>query len=121
MTSRPGIAQDPVAPPSADSNRRATVRYHCAPATPGGVVVLEKQEIQRGWVLNLSVTGVGMLLPRPVAGGLLVLIRLKGAGVKVHELTARVAHSTREPSGEYVVGCELITRLTPEELDELLQ
>jgi hypothetical protein len=103
------------------SNRRATVRYHCAPATPGRVLLVEKQEMQRAWVLDLSLTGVGLLVPRPLAAGLLIVVRMQATlGEKVYELPARVAHSTREPGGDYVVGCELITRLTPEELDALL-
>lgn len=113
--------QESPAPEKVSSNRRATVRYHCAPATPGRVVLAEKLEMQRAWVLDLSLGGVGLLLGRPLAPGQHVVIRLKATGSeKVHELSAGVVHATREPGGEYVVGCRLDTRLTAEELEALL-
>jgi hypothetical protein len=108
-------------PPRSLGNRRATVRYLCAPATPGRLVVVEKQEMQRAWVLDLSLTGVGLLLSRPLDAGLLVVVRLRSSdGGKVFELPAHVARSTKQASGDWTVGCELVTRLTPDELDALL-
>ena len=106
--------------PSLD-NRRATVRYLCAPATPGRIVLVEKQEMQRAWVLDLSANGVGILLSRPLEVGLFVLIRLKStAGDRTFELPAHVAHSTKQHGGDWVTGCELVERLSADDLDALL-
>jgi hypothetical protein len=108
-------------PPPSLRNRRATVRYLCAPATSGRLVVVEKQEMQRAWVLDLSLGGVGLLLSRPLEAGLLVVIRLKSSeGGKVFELPAHVARSTKQSSGDWTVGCEFVTRLTPDEMETLL-
>ncbi len=103
------------------SNRRATVRYHCAPATPGRIAPVAKQEMQRGWVLDVSLGGIGLLLVRPLDPGQPVVLCLSGqAAGQVYELTARVAHATREPGGEWVIGCHLDRELTRDELDDLL-
>ncbi|MCI0462436.1 MAG: PilZ domain-containing protein [Gemmataceae bacterium] len=103
-------------------NRRATVRYHCAPATSGAVLLVDRQEMQRAWVLDLSEGGAGLLLGRPLAIGQLVVIRIKcPSSERIYELPGRVAHATREPGGDWVVGCQLLSRLTRDELDSLLQ
>jgi hypothetical protein len=84
-------------------------------------MIVEKQEMQRAWVLDLSLTGAGLLLNRPLETGLFVVLRMKStSGGQVFELPAHVARSTRTNSGDWVVGCELVTRLSPEELEALL-
>jgi hypothetical protein len=101
-------------------NKRATVRYQCAPATPGRVIVAEDQEFQRAWVLDLSVKGIGLQLTRPLKAGTLVVIQMKSSQKKIYDLAAQVAHATAMSCGDWVVGCELIQRLSQEELDDLL-
>jgi hypothetical protein len=113
------IPDEPSGPPP--SNRRATVRYHCAPATPGRIELPPRQEMQRGWVLDVSLGGVGVLLGRPLEPGQPVVLCLSGqARGQAYELPARVAHATREPGGEWVIGCHLDRELTRDELDDLL-
>jgi hypothetical protein len=105
----------------APSNRRATIRYHCAPATAGRIASPPKQEMQRAWVLDLSLGGVGLLLSRPLEPGQSAVLRLRGtADGQVYELTARVAHATQEPGGDWVIGCHLDRELSRDELDDLL-
>ena len=102
-------------------NHRATVRYQCPPATPGRVILVNDQEFQRGWVQDLSATGIGMHLNRPLAVGTLVVIQMKSAGAKkTCELAARVVHATQRPTGEWLVGCELVTKLSDDDLEALL-
>jgi hypothetical protein len=106
---------------SPPANRRATVRYHCAPATPGRIAIPPKLEMQRAWILDVSRGGVGLLLDRPVKPDQRVTLRLSGAASgQVYELTARVAHTTQEPCGDWVIGCELDRELSRDELDDLL-
>jgi hypothetical protein len=108
-------------PQTPDSNRRAAIRYHCAPATAGRVLLPPRQEMQRGWVLDVSLGGVGLLLGRPLTPGTSVVIRMSGPeDGQAHELPAQVIHATREIGGEWVVGCQLTTPLTRDELDALL-
>jgi hypothetical protein len=102
------------------SNRRATVRYQCAPATPVRIRLTGVQELQ-GWVLDLSARGVGVQLEQPVTASTHVLLQIKSKdSKKSFELAARVVHATMTPCGEWHVGCELLRQLTPEDLDQLL-
>lgn len=103
----------------AGRNRRATVRYQCAPATSGKVLVTDDQEYQRAWILDLSATGAGLEIARPLAAGAFLVIQLKGR-TNTYQLPAHVAHATRQLSGEWLVGCELVNRLSDAELDDLL-
>ncbi len=109
------------ATPRAVGNRRITIRYRCAPATPGKVMTSEDQEFQRAWIENLSCTGVGLYLSKPVPSGSVVSIQLKAPlNNDIYELNGQVMHATlREPYGWYV-GIEFLTHLTDEALDALL-
>jgi hypothetical protein len=102
--------------------RRATIRYHCAPATLGRVALPPKEETQQGWVLDISRNGLGLLLPRPLPSGLPVLVRMKDtAGANVYDLPGQVVHATKQVAGgEWVVGCRLDAPLTQDDLDALL-
>jgi hypothetical protein len=112
------LGPDP-APPS--PNRRATVRYHCAPATLGRLQLPAREEIQKAWVLDLSLGGVGLLLTRALEPGLAVVVRMNGsAGGRIYDLPARVVHATKDIGGDWVVGCRLDTALTQDDLDALV-
>ena len=112
--------QDIVRKPST-RNRRATVRYRCAPATPGRIFVSEDLEFQRAWLLNLSTGGIGLQLARSLDVGFLLTIQIRSqVSKKLYELPAQVAHSEEQSGGEWSIGCEFLTPLTIEELDDLL-
>lgn len=101
--------------------QRATVRYRCPPATPGRIYVAEDHEYQRGWLQDLSVTGTGLLMSKPLARDLYVTIQLKSANSKKsYSLAAHVVHATQQASGEWVVGCHFVEALSLEDLDDLL-
>ena len=103
------------------SNRRASVRYKCGPATAGRVQ-LSGMEWHRAWVLDLSSTGVGLLLARSLDAGLEIAVHLKSALENAtFQLSARVCHATQQPDGDWVVGCEFTTGLTADQLDAVLQ
>jgi hypothetical protein len=102
------------------SNRRGAVRYQCAPATPGQVR-LGGEQWQRAWVLDLSLTGVGLLLAKTIESGTEIVVHLRNATRdKVFQVPARVCHATRQPDGDWLVGCEFIGKLTDDQLDVLL-
>lgn len=102
-------------------NRRATVRYHCGPATPGRVVVAGKQELIRAWVLDISLGGVALLLPRPLEVGLDIILQMKGTAARSScRLGASVAHVTQHVNGDWIIGCAFHEPLTRDQLDELL-
>ena len=103
------------------TNRRATVRYQCAPATPGRVALSTDFEFQRAWVLDLSANGVGLYMSRPLKAGATLVIQLKASSLqKIYELSARVVHATALPAGDFRIGCEFMSGLSDEDLDALL-
>ena len=107
--------------PKQRANQRALVRYQCAPATPGRVLMSGDHELQNGWVLDLSLKGVGLLLPQGIDSGTFLVIQIKSiSGNKTYSLPAHVAHSTQQSTGDWLVGCELVKPLNHEELDDLL-
>ncbi len=102
-------------------NQRATVRYRCPPATPGRVYAAEDLEYQRGWLQDLSATGIGLLMCKPLHNDLFVTIQLKSINSKKsYNLAAHVVHATQQPSGEWIVGCHFVDELSLEDLDDLL-
>ena len=102
-------------------NRRATIRYRCAPATIGRVVVPGDQEFQLAWILDLSLRGIGMQLLSPVEPGRLIAISMKSSdGSKTFDLSAHVVRCNAAPHNEWYIGCELTHPITDEELDQLL-
>ena len=103
----------------ARGNQRASVRYCCAPATTGKLYVNEDQEYQRAWVINISKTGLGLMLSRPLPVGAYLAIQIRGAQGVV-ELNAHVMHATRQTQADWVIGCEFLHPLGDEELDALL-
>jgi hypothetical protein len=105
----------------APANRRAFVRYQCGPATPGRVAVAGVEEWQPTWVLDLSLGGVGLLLSRPLESGLVLTLHLRSDSQNItYEFPARTCHVSRQPDGDWVVGCQFEQPLTDEVLDALL-
>lgn len=117
----PTPTESPAATPVRVTNRRVTVRYRCAPATAGKVLVAEDQEFQRAWVDNLSKGGVGLFLSKAVPEGGSITVHLKASLMgQVYELPGHVVHSTlREPYGWYV-GIEFHQQINDDILDSLL-
>src|SRR5215510_11594573 len=102
-------------------NVRATVRYRCAPDTSGKLIVQDDHVLLRAWILDLSYTGAGLLLHKPIDPGQAVTIRLRGQNTKkAYDLAAHVAHSTQQSGEDWLVGCEFVESLTIEQLDDLL-
>ena len=113
---RPGAAS----PPS-PAQRRATVRYRCAPATRGRLFIANSYQSLQAWVVNLSVTGAGLLLNQPVEADSWVLIELESPTTSLTlEVSARVAHATRQPDGNWLLGCAFAKPLSTDELDAML-
>jgi hypothetical protein len=102
-------------------NSRATVRYRCAPATIGRLYIGADDEFQHAWIVNLSETGAGFVLPRAIPSGSSVLIQIRAAeSAIVQEVTATVVHCTDQLLGDWMIGCVFDEPLSPEMLDTLL-
>jgi c-di-GMP-binding flagellar brake protein YcgR len=107
--------------PVALSNRRATVRYRCAPATTGKVYSAEDHEFVRAWIVDLSLKGIGMQLARPLElGRHIVIVMRNNDNTRVMEYSARVVRCHQVPHDEWHIGGEFTIPLTPEELEMFL-
>ena len=101
-------------------NRRAFVRYQCGLATPGRLQ-LQSEEWIRAWVLDMCVSGAGLLLNRQLESGLQVILHMVNtAQKKVHEITAIVRHATLQSDGDWLIGCEFASKLSDDDLEALL-
>ena len=101
--------------------RRGSVRYRAGLATLGRIVFPVTGESQEAWVQNLSHTGIGLTVGRPLEPGTPLAIRLTGTNKGVSlSLAAKVIHSTQEIDGSWRIGCELDQKLSPEVLEALL-
>jgi hypothetical protein len=72
-------------------------------------------------VLNISATGIGLVVNPDVETGALLNVDLfDKSGRKVCAILACAVHSSQGSTGEHAVGCNFIRELTEEELESLL-
>ena len=73
-------------------------------------------------ILNLSPSGIGVLVKHLVeAGSLLSVDLVNGEGATVKTILACAVHVTGHPGGEYSLGCNFIRQLQEEELTGLVR
>lgn len=100
--------------------RRASVRYPC-PASPPALVRTENEVCLPARVVNVSQTGIGLLLAEPVPGGTILGLELHARAQELpYFLLARVVHLQEQPDGQWLLGCQLTGRLPAGELAALL-
>jgi hypothetical protein len=103
------------------ANRRACVRYRCSRPIPRRMAIAESYVLLDGWLVDISVTGLGLLLGRPLDAGTLLFVDLESApGAAPVELLARVVRATATPENEWILGCEFVNPLQEEELQAIL-
>jgi hypothetical protein len=100
--------------------RRVRVSYRCEVATQGRPQRESRGTPWRARTCNLSQSGVGLLLERPVeVASILQIVVFTPAANRV-TIQGRVVHSTRLADGQWLVGCALRPALSPEEMAILL-
>ena len=101
------------------SERRASVRYYDSMGDLCTVATC----YERVWALvrDISTHGIGLILNSRIEPGTPLTIEMR---TKDQEgslaLLARVVHATRRSEFSWLVGCELMTRLSAERLRQLL-
>jgi hypothetical protein len=76
-------------------------------------------EILEGSLLNVSASGVKLVLSHPVASGEKLLVEAR-CGVRVLcSVTVQVIWSEPGSSGSHIVGCESVNTLSPRQLSQL--
>jgi hypothetical protein len=96
----------------ASTRRPANVRVRCVPFKTA-----DSPPIWTAQVHDVSLLGIGLILPYPPGHGTLIEIELtRKSGTFVRKVLARVVHQERESSKTYVVGCAFVTELEDRDL-----
>jgi hypothetical protein len=121
MSEQPTPAPQPPGPPSEPADRRESERFP-PETTPicrvGGEALPEEF---RAIVRDLSTSGIGLLVNRPVKSGEVLVLSLET--VDRHPgrpLPARVMHCSAVSEGNWLVGCQFVRKLSETELQALL-
>jgi c-di-GMP-binding flagellar brake protein YcgR len=108
------------AKPTSD-DQRTWLRYDCVTTATYERIGEENGEAHTAQVLNISASGVGLLLKEPAESGSLINLSLQGKhGRAVRSILACIVHTTERAGGELAVGCNFIRELGEDELSALI-
>ena len=112
----PSLVQTPVI------DKRARVRYRCESLQHNRAFISNSSKTLAAQVVDLSRTGVGLLLEAPIEKGTMLLIELGDGSKDVSfELMAEVVYAQQNETGAWRCGCELLREISEDELHLLLQ
>jgi len=98
-------------------DRRTWVRFPCAGQVSYHCLTDPRQSCRPARLLDISRTGLALLIDRPIDVGSLLSVKLPGArGRRAYPILACVIHQRPEGDGEWVAGCSLIRELSEQEL-----
>ena len=104
-------------PETAKPERRRAIRYACDEALCHLGTALPRGS-RRGWLLEVSADGAGLLVTEEVPAGTQLALELPpGVGV----VQARVVHSCELGDGAWQVGCRFDHPLSEDDLQTLAQ
>jgi len=111
---------------TATMDRRAWLRYAFDPDAPltasATRASVETKSMWLASIRDISVDGIGLFLHRHFAQGEMITIGLTNAAKTFgRKISARVAHSTLQPGGGWLVGCAFSEPLSESDLDRLLE
>jgi hypothetical protein len=103
------------------SDQRAWMRFPCDVKAGYQRIGGPDAAQEAAKVINLSPSGVRLLVPRTIDNGTLLSVELQAAkGVFKRTMLACVVHVTAQPDGEWALGCNFIRSLSDEDLRALL-
>jgi hypothetical protein len=103
------------------SDQRTWVRFPCAVQASYQAVAGEDTAPRSAQVVNVSASGVGLLVGEPVENGTLLSVELRAAhGEFTHTMLACVVHVTARAAAEWDLGCNFIRSLSEEDFKALL-
>jgi hypothetical protein len=107
-------------------DQRLWARFACALQANCQLVGQESAATLPGKVLNISATGIGLLVEKAVDTGTLLNMELvPSSGKPARTILACVVHSTHQPAGDgrvdaWALGCNFIRELTEQDLQNLV-
>ncbi|HYT88627.1 MAG TPA: PilZ domain-containing protein [Gemmataceae bacterium] len=103
------------------SDQRTWMRFTCDVKAQYQPIGGPETAPQNAKVINLSASGVGLLVPRSIDNGALLSVELQAAsGSFRRTMLACVVHVTAQPESEWALGCNFIRSLSDEDLQALL-
>ena len=85
------------------------------------MALAESYQSLDGWLVDISVKGLGLLLDSQLDAGTLLFVELESAPEAAPmELLAHVVRATLASEGEWLIGCEFVNPLEELELKTLL-
>jgi hypothetical protein len=102
-------------------DQRTWLRYDCITTATYERIGEEIGQAHAAQVLNISASGVGLLLKEPAEPGSLISLNLQGKhGQAVRSILACIVHTTERAGDELAVGCNFIRELGEDELSALI-
>ncbi len=96
--------------------RRATPRFECDGITIVCSLPETQEEPFEAMLVDISMNGVAVVIPRRLVQGTPVLLRIRGGfGSLMFDCPSRVIHCRRQPVG-WIAGCEFRKALTAEQV-----
>jgi hypothetical protein len=103
------------------AEERSWVRFPCDLEASYRVVRITERDMSHATVMDISASGVGLLVRRPIdAGSLLSIILMARKGKSSLKMLACVVRATDRPNDERLLGCNFIRELSDRELIALL-
>jgi hypothetical protein len=107
--------------PSAPDDQRNWVRFPCRVKAACQVVTETPEPPWPAEVLDLSPSGIGLRVERPIETGALLNLDLHDADGRIAtSMLACVVHVTGPENGQLSLGCNFIRELSEQELEALL-
>jgi head-tail adaptor len=104
-----------------EAEQRFWVRFPRELEASYRVVRITERDMSHAKVVDISASGVGLLVQRPIeAGSLLSIILMALKGKSSLKMLACVVRVTERPGGERLLGCNFIRELSDRELTMLL-
>jgi hypothetical protein len=106
------------APPA---DQRTWRRFPAAVTASYEIVTAAESRPRAAQILNISPTGIGLVVQEPIAAGTLLSMELPGAGGPARRMILACAvHVTPRGDGEWALGCNFIRSLTDKDLQALV-
>jgi c-di-GMP-binding flagellar brake protein YcgR len=103
------------------SDQRQWKRFPALMTAHYQLVALDDARQYDAKVLDISATGVGLLVERDIENGTLLSVELhNAAGTAERTMLACIVHVTRQASSEWALGCNFIRSLSEEDLEALV-
>jgi hypothetical protein len=101
--------------------RRSLERYICRRQTTVRVLAKPSLRSFSAIVRDISMLGIGLLVDQPFEPGTMLALQLRSRHARFSGiLTGIVKHCTRQPEGDWLLGCSLTRSLTDDEVLGLL-